>query len=119
MRRLAAECPFTLFAVALVCLVLASGQLVLPARVDCRTIPYGSEDGGDPDMPDQVMAATIETESGRFSDFPIVEDGAFVSSRAGVDSRSHAGRVAVSHHAIQREFLFRLWFSLASIGFAY
>jgi len=74
MRKSVAKCSVALLAVTLVGFVLIFAQIVLPAPAYSRQIPSSLEEGGDPDMPDQVMLLTDKFE-GPVSTLEIGVDG--------------------------------------------
>jgi hypothetical protein len=120
MRSSVANCSVTFLAVALIGIVLMAAQLALPARVDSRQVPYGFEDGGDPDAPDQVTRITDTMES----IVPVTGAGAPdaaspSSSRISQGSASRVEPRVICLRRERRDLVFRLGFSIASLVLAF
>jgi hypothetical protein len=117
MRRSVANCSVTLLVVISLGLVLVSAQLVLPARVDSREVPYGLEDGGDPDALDGAMdemTGLVQTP----------EVGAQDAAGPSCSQISQGRPSRVEPRVIwlrreRRELVLRLWFSIASLVLAF
>jgi hypothetical protein len=119
MRRSVANCSVTLLVVISLGLVLVFGQLALPGPVDCRETPYGFEDGGDPDAPDQVRVLTDRMEGLlSASEAGIQEMPDPTGNQTNLGSPSRVDSRAIHTQAGYRGLVFRLWFSIASLVFA-
>jgi len=120
MRRSVANCSVTLLVVISLGLVLVSAQLVLPARVDSREVPYAFEDGGDPDMPDRVTRVTDKMEGLLSASEVGIQDMANPThSETNLGSPSRVGSGVIHARVGYRRLVLRLWFSIASLVLAF
>lgn len=116
MRKSMAKCSVTLFALTLVWLILILAQVALPARAYSRQIPVGLEDGGDPDMPDQVMVVKDKFGGQVSADgIEALEPAEFSADRLNLRFESHV-RLCVTRSQTERGMItLRFWLILSPL----
>jgi hypothetical protein len=104
----------------LIGIVLMAAQLALPARVESREVPYGFEDGGDPDALDGAMAVTDEmTGLVQTPEVGAQDAGGPSGSQISQGRPSRVEPRVICLRRERRELVLRLWLSIASLVFAF